>query len=109
MIAVALVARLKKVPMSALLDTHGRTRGRTAGSDRQRVACLRQALYLASVGGNLSRHALQRVTSLHNSTVMVHLRAVEDARELRAELDALLDEMAARVQLIGQVLTAEAA
>lgn len=92
-ISAALAARTCGVALRVVVDIRGRETRATGECLRAR----RMALYLASVGANLSRRALQRATGMDHRTLQHHLRLLEDARDLEPVLDGLLDELARRL------------
>jgi len=94
LLSAALAARCYRVPLREVLDCRDGRRSRV------RPACLparRAAIYLASTGANLSCKALHRATGLSRPTLRHHLHLVEDDREARAQLDAMLDELTRRL------------
>lgn len=58
----------------------------------------RAALYLANTGANLSSRALRRATGMERAAIRKHLNAVEDDRDVKAGLDALLDTLTGQLQ-----------
>lgn len=67
-----------------------------------RLEARRAAIYLAMCGADLTGRALRRVTGLHRDNVRKHLRWIEDHREVKADLDLLMDDLTAQVQhLVG--------
>jgi DNA-binding transcriptional ArsR family regulator len=93
--AVAVTARAFNVRLPQVLDCRGR-QTRAAGAV---LAARRGAIYLANVAGSMPVRALCRATGMDHTTIRHHLHAVEDDRELRAGLDALVDQLTKRLQL----------
>lgn len=76
-------------------------RGRSTRACGRVLEARRAAIYLASTAANLSSRALVRATGLDRKTIRHHLHRVEDDRELKPRLDALLDELTAKLQARG--------
>ncbi|HYE47291.1 MAG TPA: hypothetical protein VEA44_16120 [Caulobacter sp.] len=93
--AAAVAGRAFGVRPAEIINCQGR-RTRAVG---RLLEARRAAVYLAAVGGDLGSRALMRATGLDQNTVRPIKRAIEDSRELKAELDALLDDMTAQMQM----------
>lgn len=73
-----------------------------ARADGVMLEARRAAIYLAICGTDMGSRALRRATGMHRHNIRKHLRWVEDHREVKADLDQLMDDMTAQVQhLIG--------
>lgn len=68
-------------------------RGAATRATGELLNARRAALYLASVGSNLSVRALMRATGMQKAAIRKHLWAIEDDREVKPRLDALLDKL----------------
>ncbi len=102
--AAAVAARACGAPLARIIDC----RGRTTRATGKVLTARRAAVYLASVGANVSRRALERATGLNRQTLIHHLRTVEDDRELKAELDVLMDELTGQLQAALATVAGEA-
>lgn len=92
--AVLVASQHYGVPVHVIQDC----RGRASRASRPVLAGRRAAIYLANVGGNLGVKALARATGMSCPTLRFHLAAVEDHREQKAQLDALMDQLTGMVQ-----------
>lgn len=79
----------------------GAKAGRPAGLSPEEQKARRAAVYLASVGAGLSVRALARVSGLDRKPIQAHLARMEDARDEKQALDAMLDTLTARLEDLG--------
>lgn len=92
--AAALTARRFGVRTAEVMDLRGRsTRATGAVLDARRGA-----LYLTATALNQPGRALCRATGMDHKTIRHHLRAIEDNRELRFDLDQLMDVLTDQLQ-----------
>lgn len=98
MAAVAVAARRYGLKAAEVMNI----RGYDTRSDGLMLEARRAAIYLAICGTDMGGRALHRATGLHRYNIRKHLRWIEDHREVKADLDLLMDDMTAQVQhLVG--------